>query len=194
MEQVKAIFYDEAAYLKRGMYAGLVDGNPVWVNITEGDTNTVLNYYLAVVGDFHLLCLEGDRPSSLAVVKWIAHNMSMAHSGDKSSFEYCLQSAKEFGITWNQDPLALRFEVGLKNDHVRVWVEEDAELPDSYTEDQFTNLRSVFVSIRAFREFLETEAGIKITRMRLSISKELEDEMTDEEKELFYCIDNEVII
>ncbi len=194
MEQVKAIFYDEDAYLKRGMYAGLVDGKPVWVNITEGDTSTVLDYYIAFHGDSRLLCLEGERPSSLTVVKWIANNMSLAHSGDKSSFEYCLQSAKEFDITWNQDPLALRFEVGLQNGYILVRVEEDAELPDSYTEDQFTNLRSVFVSIRAFREFLETEAGIKITRMGLSIFKELEDEMTDEEKDLFYHIDNEVII
>ncbi len=200
MEQVTAFFSDDLGRIKRGILVGMIDGRPLWFNITQGDKADVIDTDPKSPSRYELICLEGEVTNPVVILRVLSRTIDYMGWSLKDELVQWVNLAKRKGIKWSHEPLSIHFTATYrydKNNKLRIVIsiEEDACLPEFFTDiESKCKLSDAFDRMKELVEVLEEEAEIPVSFIKLSINDELKKQMTEEEKQFFNEIDNDVII
>ncbi len=200
MEQVTAFFSDDLGRIKRGLLVGMIDGRPLWFNITQGDKANVIDTDPKSLSRYELICLEGEVTNPVVILKMLSRNIDSLSYSLKDELIQWVKLAKRKGVKWSHEPLAIHFTATYyydKNDKLRmvISIEEDTFISEYFTDiESESKLSDAFDRMKELVEVLKEEAEIPVSFIKLSIPDELKKQMTDEEKQFFNETDNEVLI
>lgn len=170
----KAIFYETVGGdLHRCMFAGLDnEGHAQWVVVDQGIETMTLSDYLnefRIIGDIHLLCLEGEPLESLTLAILLGSVLQSYPIDCKKSLSDTIRKLRHMGIDWKHDTVDLKVYVFnyyddiMDNDCFKYSIlangcEYLAEL------DAFISRKNLMNNVRSLFETLEAEAGIVLRK------------------------------
>ncbi len=196
MEQVKAFVYDELGEIRKVVLASIKNDSPVWVDITTGRYLRFGDMYYSS-HDLRFMCEEGEKVRPIVMMNWLGCVMRNCLDKQTQYLTDYLKMAKELGIEWSHDPIALFFSITncrfCGKSTFSVTIEKDHYAPSCFVEvEDFESYSDAQFVIRKFVEVMKTEADIPVISKTLSIPKDISSMLNDDDKDFYDHIKIEI--
>ena len=163
---MKAVFFEsEGGWLHRCMFAGLdAEGRANWVTIDPCEKSQTVRELEDEYGlgelDLRLLCIEGEKADSLSIVKMLGLSIEdNIHAGER--LKERMDTLKVLGVTWNHDPVDLKFEIKT-NAEGKYYYVINFENPGYLLgkSDRFNTIHEMLLDLKYFLTVVVMQAGI----------------------------------